>query len=238
MAVNGAGPFKEPLPLRSIMVLPQFDCLGIAVAAKIGVTSVSELAAARYPLKVSVRGQPDHAVHMISSQVFAVHGFSLEDIESWGGQVRHQEGTPTADGLGPLERGEIDALVDEAMPRWAGPAIDLGARFLQIDEPHLQQLERMGLRRVAISQKQFPKLSEDVWTIDFSGWPVFCRADQPDEIVRFFCEGLEARKDRIPWYGEGPLRLDVVTHDTPDGPLCIPLHPAAEAFWREKGYLS
>jgi len=25
--------------------------------------------------------------------------------------------------------------------------------------------------------------------------------------------------------------------DTADGPLVIPLHPAAEKFWRERGYL-
>src|SRR6266516_4720493 len=30
MALRGAGPFAEPVPLRALMVLPQFDQLGIA----------------------------------------------------------------------------------------------------------------------------------------------------------------------------------------------------------------
>ena len=50
---------------------------------------------------------------------------------------------------------------------------------------------------------------------------------------------LEARKDRLPpGTGEGPLPLDVMCKDTAEGPLGIPLHPAAERFWREQGYLS
>jgi TRAP-type uncharacterized transport system substrate-binding protein len=241
MAVRGAGPYKQPLPLRSIMVLPQFDRMGFVVLAKTGLKSVADIAERRYPLKVSVRGQKDHAVHMITDQVLAVHGFSLEDILDWGGEVRYEEGTPTAaradPRLEPLERGAIDALFDEAMPRWGGRALELGAHFLTIDEPHLRELEAMGLRRVAIGKDEFPSLAEDVWTIDFSGWPVFTRADQPDHIVRAFCEGLEARKDRIPWYGEGPLRLDLLCKDSREGPLYIPLHPAAAAFWRKRGYL-
>lgn len=59
-----------------------------------------------------------------------------------------------------------------------------------------------------------------------------------DDIVTTFCAALEVRKDRIPWYGEGPMRLDLMCKDTREGPLSIPLHPAAERFWRARGYLS
>ncbi len=49
---------------------------------------------------------------------------------------------------------------------------------------------------------------------------------------------LEARKDRIPWQGEGPLPLERMCRDTPETPLDIPLHPAAERFWHDRGYLT
>ena len=35
-----------------------------------------------------------------------------------------------------------------------------------------------------------------------------------------------------------PLPLEQMCRDTPDGPLVIPLHRAAEQFWREQGYLT
>ena len=40
----------------------------------------------------------------------------------------------------------------------------------------------------------------------------------------------------IPWEGVGPLPLDRMSVDTREGPLDVPLHPAAEAYWRERGY--
>ncbi|MBM2810581.1 MAG: hypothetical protein HW416_1340 [Chloroflexi bacterium] len=238
MAVRGTGPYPEPLPLRAIMVLPQFDQLGFGVAPSATWTSLTDIAEQRPPIRISLRGQRDHSLHVIVNEVLRVHGFSLDDVESWEGEVRYDDEMPNGPSrLGGLQNGTVDLVIDEAMPMWAAKTIDFGGRFLEIDEPHLQALEQIGLRRVAITREEWPKLARDVWTVDFSGWPVFCREDLDDEIVRAFCIGLENRKDRIPWYGEGPMRLDIMCKDTKEGPLDIPLHQAAEAFWRDQGYL-
>jgi TRAP-type uncharacterized transport system substrate-binding protein len=238
MAVKGAGPFKEAYPLRAIMVIPQFDQFGIGVMADTGITSIAQIKERKYPLKVSLRGQRDHSVHTYAEQVFNTYGFSLSDIEAWDGEVRYTPEFPDGPNrIGAVERGEINAIIDEAMPMWANRALKLGMRFLPIEEDKLQQLEAMGMRRVAITREEFPGLPEDVWTVDFSGWPVFCLESLDDRIVTQFCQALENRKDRIPWYGEGPMRLDLLCRDTKEGPMTIPLHPAAERFWRSLGYL-
>jgi hypothetical protein len=70
-----------------------------------------------------------------------------------------------------------------------------------VAEDALQRLEALGIPRVLITQKEFPGLPEDVPTINFSGWPVFCLESTPDDVVRKFCIALEARKDSIPGYG-------------------------------------
>jgi TRAP-type uncharacterized transport system substrate-binding protein len=142
-----------------------------------------------------------------------------------------------ANRIGAAERGEVDAVWDEALNMFAPKAIRLGMRFLAVDEPELQKLEADGLPRVAITAEEYPGLKEDVWTVDFSGWPVFCLESAPDAMIAAFCAALEARKARIPWYGEGPLALDKLCKDSKEGPLNIPLHPAAERFWKERGYL-
>lgn len=238
MAYRGVGPFKEPAPVRVITVIHQFDQLGFAVSARTGLTTLRDLPSRKYPLKVSLRGQADHSVHLVTRQVFAALGFSEEDITSWGGEVRYDPELPYGPNrIGAAERGEIDAIFDEAMPTFAGRALKAGMRFLGVDEDALQRLESVGLRRVAITKAEYPDLDQDIWSIDFSGWPVFARADLADDVVTAFCTGLEARKGRIPWYGAGPLPLDQMCRDTRDGPLPVPLHPAAERFWRACGYL-
>ncbi|MFI5269156.1 MAG: hypothetical protein ACHQ7M_17415 [Chloroflexota bacterium] len=45
-------------------------------------------------LRVSVRGQRDHAVHMVISHVLQAAGFSLDEVRAWGGTVRWDEGLP------------------------------------------------------------------------------------------------------------------------------------------------
>ena len=238
MALRGRGPFAEPAPIRAITVLPQFDQFGFGVLASTGLTSVEDIRKQRYPLRLSLRGQPDHSIHTFVNQVFSVMGFSLEDIVSWGGEVRYDRGMPWDEHrMGAVKQGQIEALFDEALPWWADTGVETGMKFLSIGEPYLAQLVDQGMRRVVITKDEYPTLDADVPTVDFSGWPVFCLESTPDDRVRAFCAALEARKANIPWDGQGPLPLEWMCKDTREGPMMIPLHPAAERFWTEQGYL-
>jgi len=98
-------------------------------------------------------------------------------------------------------------------------------------------MEELGLRRAVMPVSRYPKLGKDLPTLDFSGFAVYTHADVPDEVIASICAALEARKERIGWQEPGPLPLERGCRDTADGPLMIPLHPAAEKFWRGQGYL-
>ncbi len=217
LAHRGTGPFSGALPVRTITVLPSHDQFIFALAERTGLASLQDVRDRRYPLRVSVRAQPDHGGHVLTDAVLAAHGFSMDDIVSWGGDVRRHATIPTAEPA----------------------AVDAGMRIVNLDEPTLQHLEAMGFRRARVSRSQYPALSRevDVTTLDFSGWAVFTSADAPDDLVTMICEALETRRDRIPWEGDGPLPLDRMCIDAEEAPLPAPLHPAAERFWRERGYL-
>jgi hypothetical protein len=218
LAVRGSGPFPRPLPLRAIAVIPSYDQLAFAVTAQSGLTTLAEIRERRAPLRVSLRGQRDHSVHPIVEQVLATAGFGLADLAAWGGQVRYDRGLPDAPSrLGAVERGEVDAIFDEAVGVWVERAAALGMRLLPLGDP---------------------ALPADVPAIDFSGFAVFTHESAPDDLITAFCAALETGKTRIPWEGEGPLALDRMCRDTPEGPLDVPLHPAAERFWRAQGYLA
>jgi TRAP-type uncharacterized transport system substrate-binding protein len=196
---------------------------------------------------VTIRGQRDHANHFLEREVMRAYGFSYEDIISWGGEVRFDPGLPdgtstsggnlTSTRLDMVRAGTVDAMFDEAVSRWINPVVDAGFRVLSIEEDVVQRLEAMGFRRSILRRSEFSSLPADVLTLDFSGWPIYTHADVPDDVVRWFCESLVARRDRMPWQGEGPLPLERMVKDSPEGPLDIPLHPAAERFWRHLGYL-
>ncbi len=238
LAYRGTGPYQEPQPVRVITTIPSYDQFAFGVLESTGLQTLTDIREQRYPLRMSLRGQPDHSVHWMLNWVLEEAGFSLDDIRAWGGEVRFDPGLPDVDGrIGAVERGEIDAIFDEAVNVWASRALDLGMRFLALDDDLRQRLEGAGWRTSLLQKADHPKLPADLACLDFSGWPVFCRADASDEFVTAFCDALDERKDRIPWQGPGALPLETMCKDTPDNPMDVPLHPAAERFWADRGYL-
>jgi TRAP-type uncharacterized transport system substrate-binding protein len=175
---------------------------------------------------------------VIVDHVFKAAGFSLDDLVSWGGTVRYDAGMAYGTNrIGAMQRGEIDAIFDEGATAWGNMALELGMTFLSLDETILQRLEAVGLRRGVMERRHYPKLVADVPTLDFGGWPIYTHRDTPDSLVADFCAALEASKDHIPWAKDEPLPIAQMVRDTPEGHLEVPLHPAAERYWREHGYL-
>jgi len=242
MAHRGVGAFGSPREVATIAVLPHDDQLGFAVAKRLGFTSLAEIAAARYPLRVSVRGSIDACTPIMVDVVLRAHGFSLADIRAWGGEVSSGQQMPNDPSrIGRLERGEIDAIFDEGVVIWADLLAAAGATFLPLDPGHLEVLEAQGFRRACIEKSRYPSLPADIPTVDYSGWPIYCRTDTPDALVEHFCEALVSRRGDIVWDIGGPrqppLPLERMVTESPATPLDVPLHPRAAAVWRRHGYL-
>ena len=238
LAVRGTGPYKQSIPLRAITVIPSPDQLAFAVTEKTGLRSLHDIRERRLPLRISVRGQRDHALHPITHEVLKAVGFTLDDVAGWGGQVRYDDGLPSRDNrFGAMLRGEVDMIIDEAVRGWANNALDAGMRILPLDDAVIAKMEALGLRRGVMPVARYPKLGKDLPTLDFSGFAVYTHANVPDQVIASICAALEARKERIGWQEPGPLPVESGCRDTDDGPLVIPLHPAAEQFWRARGYL-
>lgn len=240
LARSGKGSyFQVPQPVLPIAVLPSRDSCMFAVREDLGLTHIEEIGRKKVPLKLSVRGQRDHWLHPILDDIVQAAGFTLDDLQSWGGEVRVEGHIPRAGGekFQAVARGEIDAIFDESITSWANEATPAGMTVLQMAEETVARLEGMGYCRDVIPKAQFPTLPGDVLTVDFSGWPLIVREDAPDDLVTRICAGIEARKHLIPWQEEGPLPIERMCRDGPDTPLDVPLHPAAGRFWRECGYL-
>lgn len=236
MAYRGTGPFEKPLPVSVISILPSYDQIVLGVTERTGLRSFDDIREQRYPLRVSLRGPRENSVPLVANEICKAHGFTLEDIASWGGEVTYHRRLPGAR-LPDIAKGECDAIFDEAVRQWVNEGAAEGMRFLEVEEDAMAKLTSLGLRRGMVLTSDFPNLKADFKAVDFSGFPVFTNTAVPDNEVRAICAALEARRDRIPWEGEGPLPLDRMCFDTREGPLDVPLHPAAEAYWRERGFL-
>ncbi len=240
VAYRGKGShFPTPQPVRAITVLPSRDQCLFAVHGATGLASVEDIGRAKYPLRIGLRGREEHWLHLMLEDIFNAAGFSLADILAWGGEV-HKIGHIPYPGTAKFEalvRGELTGVFDEGVHGWADAVVPAGLRVLKIEDQTMTRLEAMGYRRDYLSKSLYPTLPGDIPTLDFSGWPVFVHADADGDMISRFCAELEARREAIAWEGNGPLPLDRMCRDTPEAPLGVPLHPAAESFWQKRGYL-
>lgn len=239
LAYHGKGLFKTPHPVRVIAVIPSYDQVLFGVRSDLGLRYIEDIAERRVPLRLSLRSEPDHWLHPMLDDILAACGTSLADIESWGGAIRRDGPLPNFGGprFEPYHRGEIDSIFDESVTNWCNEAPPAGLTLLKMREETLRRLEDLGYRRGTLHRADFPNLPDDLDTLDFSGWPIFVRADAEDDFVTQVCEALAARAHLIPWQSPGPLPVERMCRDAPDTPQYVPLHPAAERTWRRLGYL-
>jgi TRAP-type uncharacterized transport system substrate-binding protein len=237
MAYRGVGPFPEPLPLRTIAVFPSWDRMGFAVSSRTRLESLAAIKDRRYPLRISVRGLDTDTTRFVVEEVLATLGFSLKDIESWGGSL-HRAGTPgDPSRLAGIADGSIDAVFDEGINAWARTALAHGLRLLPVDAQVARHMEDLGWRIGPIPRTWDKALDRDVAAIDFSGWPLYTRADLPDELAYRVCQSLDSSRSLIPFDSPTPVELADLCTDSEATPLDVPLHPGAERYYREHGAL-
>ena len=239
VALRGQGIFKKPMPVRAIGVIPSGDQFVFAVRPETGLSRFEDIAERKPKLRVLMRATPEHSLHHMFDDVAGAAGFSRDDIAHWGGEVRKAGSVPWihTDTFKSLIGGDVDAIFDEAAYVWVPQALEAGITILPLAEATVVKLEAMGYRRSVLARSMYPKLPADVLTLDFSGWTVFVHAEANDAMVTAICAALEVRKARIPWEEPGDLPVERMAREAPDTPQCVPLHPAAEQFWKSRGYL-
>jgi TRAP-type uncharacterized transport system substrate-binding protein len=242
MAYRGKGPFRKRLPLRTIAVFPSYDVMGFAIRKSTGITSLSQIKKDRFPLALSTRLVTPNALKENSTMftvaaVMRAAGFTFADIRKWGGKIHLAPRPSDPVRRASIESGTVNAIFDEGIKSWSRTALENNFSFLPVEGAVLKQLTGMGYRPVVMPKSRFPGLAEDVPAIDFSGWPMIVRADMGDDVAYALCEAIERRKETIPTDNYKPLDIAQLCANDEETPYDVPLHPGAERFYRERGYL-
>jgi TRAP-type uncharacterized transport system substrate-binding protein len=232
-AYRGVGLFTAPLPLRIIASYPSWDRFVFAVHPRTGIRSLADIKAMRVPLRVSVREDPTHSTLVLIEQAFALHGFALKDIESWGGRLITCGGPSDVRRLEPMARGEIDAVFDEGIKVWLDEALAAGLVPLPLDAAEFDAMGKLGWRKVLLPKSRHPGLAHDFEALDFSGWPIYCNAALPEQTAYDICGALAAREAEIPWEKGAGNTAVAMMRESEETPMDVPLHPGTERWLRE-----
>jgi TRAP-type uncharacterized transport system substrate-binding protein len=235
-AYRGTGMFSEPLAVRAIANYPSWDRFVLAVHPRTGLRSLAELKERRVALRLSTRGDAAHATRILTDQLFALHGFTLADLEGWGSKLQLVTRPGEKSRLDGMRDGSIDAVFDEGIGTWIETALAAGFILLTLEESILRQLEAIGWRRVLLPGGRYKGLISDHVCLDFGGWPLYTRASLPDEQAYLICSALQEREELIPWDERAYTGLNQLSRDTEATPIDVPFHPGAERWYQERGF--
>jgi hypothetical protein len=211
--------------------------MGFTIAARHGLDSFAAIREKKPKLRISVRAAETDTTRFVIDEVLASEGFSLNDVEAWGGSL-HLAGTPgDRTRLAGIRDGSIDCVFDEGIAPWMGAALDNGMIPIPVPAAAQERLTALGWRALSIPKTWHPALTADMPSIDFGGWPLYTHDRLPDDIAYRMCQSLDARKARIPFDSERTVELADLCNDSEVAPLDIPLHPGAECYYREQGAL-
>ncbi len=241
LAATGVQPFREPLPLRAIANFPHNDRMVFAVRAATGIRSFEDIRDRKYPLRVSTTLlETNHPASWCAEEVMKAYGFGFADIESWGGKVLRDRPRMLSGG-GAAVSEDFDAIFDEAIMtlRWKKLTAEHDLIFLPVADTILQRLSQQGWQRGVLSKGLFRGIDRDIPTLDFSGWLMYCAEALDDDLAYYIVMAIDEQKEAInrvmdrPGSGlTGKIDMRELARDLP-----IPLHPGAERYYREKGYL-
>ncbi|MBV8923962.1 MAG: hypothetical protein JOZ74_01195 [Bradyrhizobium sp.] len=243
LAAEGKLPFTAPLRIASLGCFPHDDRLVFAIRKETGLKSFQDIKQQRYPLRISTAPRETrHPCVWGAEKVLEEYGFDFADIESWGGEILRDRPRDISKPMGQkmIDPG-FSAIFDEAIMtcRWRSVSDEYDLTYLPIEDEVLSSLERKGWRRGVLRQGFFRGLDADLPCVDFSGWYLYCREDLDDDLAYLTIQAIDEQKAVIersyePCEGLSlPVDLAQMCRNPP-----TPLHPGAERYYREKGYLS
>ncbi len=240
-AYRGTGLFSKPLPVRIVANYPSWDRFVTLIHPRTGITSLAQVKEKRFPLKLSTREDPTHSTRVLIDQLLGLYGFSLKDLESWGGSLQTNGGPGDQRRMDALHAESVDAVFDEGLALWFDEALQCGMRPLKIEAPVMDKLQAIGWRKVVIpAKKLYPHLQADCECIDYSGWPLYASASLPDEDAYKVVDAIAARENEIFWEdsnGWAPHQgMGALGMETESTPRDVPLHPGAARWFREHGF--
>lgn len=228
-AINGEKPFKGKLDkLRLVAVLNPNQALQFFVDEKTGIEKVSDIAAKKYPLKITVNRQGT-VMDLLSEKLLTLSDASYKDIANWGGKVNKIPG-PAAMDL--WDAGQMDAIIEVCQypsSRFFELSQKHGLRLLSLDDSLAAEINKsMGSTSVTIPANTYPFQKEDCKTIT-TQLLLITNVNTPDELV----EGvLSSMVKNIDYLRTVHSNLKTISPETMVANKAIPLHPAAEKFYK------
>jgi len=235
--------------LRSVARFPRMDRQLFALAPWCPVKDLRQIGREKRAVRLGVRSDE---LYEHENAILREYGYSLADIEAWGGRWWH-----VSVGLNALDEQirsrDVDVVIGHASTEgvWKTLAAN-GFRFIGLEEDVAARLENEGYSRSIIPAGFLPCIQEPLLTIDLSDNLLITRAEVDEDIIYTITKSIDRNRKRIEeasvtvsYTYSQLLPLPFLTYSstltqaiTKQWETRIPLHPGAARYYREAGHLT
>jgi hypothetical protein len=168
-------------------------------------------------------------------KILDYYGISTEDIISWKGKMRVSQ----EDAI----NGDFDLIIGfMASPSlnpessyWTTLSEKFDLYYMQLPEELLKKIAEQNVdAEIVIARNQLLR-GMDRWikTLGRSGESVFARDDTPEQAAYDVAKALDENRGALKWF----IRVYSYDSNTVWKNFGVPLHPGAERYYREAGYI-
>ena len=241
LANEGVAPYKASLKGKFSMAMMLYDNQFIHFlmtkewADANGVRSWSDIAAKKPKMRLAIN-RPDNPHTTIGGpyEVMKAFGFSINDIEKWGGSFVLGN---SQIGLDAITDGKADVFMNA---RNLGDSLvkDIASKrellWIDGDPAKLEQASKVFSNRMDMVPKgTYPFMEKDYPTVRM--WvSLLAGAHVPDEVVYKYVKAVAENEARVQAIG-GSLKTSFTTAKMATDPANLAYHPGALRYYREKG---
>jgi TRAP-type uncharacterized transport system substrate-binding protein len=187
--------------------------------------------------KMNVSIAVNDCVDFAIKALLKAHGIKQKDFVDWGGTVDEVVRPSNPHRREGIISGDLDMVIDEGMDSWGDVAVEHGMIFLPFSQKVLKKMEQYGFQRAQLEGGRLAGINEPTTVLDFSGWPIIAHEKFPADLAYHIAAVLDRIRNEIPFDAAETPSMSSLCTNTEAGPLDFPLHPGAERYYREKGYL-
>lgn len=231
-ALAGTAPYegKTYENLSCLAEIGTSDTCLFIVKSSLPVNSIKDIADQKYPIRL-VTTSKSSTPSLGAERILAEFGMTVKDIESWGGSMSYLSYT---DGCQLISDGHADGIIAPMVPAITELATSVDLKVLPLDEAMVDTLvEKYGYSKNLVKTGTYSFAAEEFWAI---GEPniLLCRKDLPDavayQVVKLICEKPDIIR------GWGTTHANFKPEEACNN-VGGPLHPGAEKYFKEAGYL-
>jgi uncharacterized protein len=228
----GVRDYKDDGPQPQLRLIAAFEdpaYLVVAVRPGAGVTDLAQIRAKRLPVRIFI-GNPEDSLIL---PILDHYGIRTKDLESWGGKfVTNKQAMK--DGVDVLINRSASTSNNEESKIWSWAAQAMDLQYLTLPEALRDKLVKdLGYSPVTLPLGYFRGVKAPIPTVELSGQAVIGRADMPEDFAYLLAKVIDEQRLQYLW-SIRPFVADPRQVWKVEG---VPLHPGAERYYREVGYM-